>query len=294
MRWFKLLTIWLPRILLALLVFDVGYLVGIWPDWTRYKKDPIPASKFIEKYRKDVQGHPELPPLRWRPISINKLPEHLLRAVIVSEDARFYSHSGFDPDAFLDAMEYNLTKKRVVYGGSTISQQTVKNMFLSSSRDPFRKWHEIVLTFFMERHLSKRRILELYLNAAEFGKGIYGVEAAARHYWGVSAAELTQDQSLELASTLPAPTKHNPETKTAFFIHHKQKLAHHLDIDLSPIQETTSNDPEARNASIPLPVAGETSPASPAPVSQQETIAVPSSDAQHILDIPPTTTAGQN
>ncbi|MDH4276306.1 MAG: transglycosylase domain-containing protein, partial [Gammaproteobacteria bacterium] len=148
MRWLKKLLVWTPRILLALLVFDVGYLVGIWPDWNRYNKNPVPASKFIEKYRKDKQAHPEMPALRWQPISIRNVPDHLLRAVIVSEDSRFYSHSGFDPDAFLEAMEYNLAKKRVVYGASTISQQTVKNMFLSASRDPLRKWHELVLTFF--------------------------------------------------------------------------------------------------------------------------------------------------
>lgn len=263
MRWLKLTASWVPRIVLALLVFDVGYLVGIWPDWKRYNKNPVPESRFIEKYRKELPRHPEWPTLRWQPVPIRVLPDHVLRAVIVSEDSRFYSHSGFDPDAFLEAMEYNLAKKRVVYGASTISQQTVKNMFLSASRDPLRKWHETVLTFFMERHLSKRRILELYLNAAEFGQGIYGIDAAAHHYWGISASQLSLEQALELASTLPAPAKHNPATQTKFFVHHKQKLARHMDVDLTPLHESPATEPEARAPAVTPPSDASNAPAPP-------------------------------
>ena len=119
-------------------------------------------------------------------------------------------------------------KKRLVLGGSTISQQTVKNLFLDASRNPLRKWHELVLTVGMERALSKRRIVEIYLNIAEFGRGIYGVDAAARFYWGISASELTERQSIELAATLPSPIGHNPATRTRSFQNRVRKMQRYL------------------------------------------------------------------
>ena len=131
-------------------------------------------------------------------------------------------------DALQSAMEYNLSEKRFVYGGSTISQQTVKNIFLSSSKNPLRKWHELVLTIGMERNLTKKRILELYLNVAEFGRGIYGVDAAARHYWGIPASKLSARQAIQLAATLPAPVNHNPVTKTDFFNKRVEKISRYF------------------------------------------------------------------
>lgn len=148
----------------------------------------------------------------------------MTRALIVAEDANFYSHSGIDFEAFRAAMETNIEKGRFVYGGSTISQQTVKNLFLTSSRNPLRKWHEFILTIAMEQQLSKRRILELYLNIVEFGRGIYGVEAAARHYWGIPASRLSRHQAISLAASLPAPVSHNPSTRSRFFKRRVNKI----------------------------------------------------------------------
>ena len=207
---------WGGWLLLALLLMDLGYLVGIWPDWQRYADGPVLGSNFIRAYQHDRhrQGWPRL---RWNPVPLETIPRDLIGAVIVAEDARFYEHDGVDLDAFKEAMEYNLSKKRMIYGASTISQQTVKNLFLSPARDPLRKWHELVLTLGMERNLSKQRILEYYLNVAEFGRGIYGVDAAARHYWGVPVYRLGRRQAVELAATLPSPIKHNPATRTRAF-----------------------------------------------------------------------------
>jgi monofunctional biosynthetic peptidoglycan transglycosylase len=159
-----------------------------------------------------------------------------MRAVIVAEDANFWHHNGIDTEALKTAMEYNLSERKVVFGASTISQQTVKNLFLTSSRNPLRKWHELVLTFGMEQNVRKRRILEIYLNVAEFGRGIYGVEAASLHYWGVHASQLTPEQAAELAATLPAPVKNNPHTRTRFFIHHYRKILGYMNVagDASP------------------------------------------------------------
>src|SRR5258706_1785792 len=114
-------------------------------------------------------------------------------------------------------MTSNLAEGRMVVGASTISQQTVKNLYLNSARNPLRKWHELVLTWGLERNVSKRRILELYLNIAEFGPGVYGVQAAAQTYFGTSAAALTIEQAAKLVASLPAPERHNPATHTSYF-----------------------------------------------------------------------------
>ena len=216
------------RILVVVMLIDSGYLMGIWPQWKWYSHGPVPKSQFIENYERASLQDPTLPKLRWQPIELRELPTDLLRAVLVAEDARFYRHDGFDIESFKSAMEYNWQQKRFVYGASTLSQQTAKNLFLSPSRNPMRKWHEFVITYAMESNINKRRILELYLNVAEFGRGVYGVEAAARRYWGKSAQNLTRDQALELAATLPAPVNHNPRTQTGFFDRHKQKIKNNL------------------------------------------------------------------
>lgn len=208
---------WSYRILLLVIIMDISYLVVIWPDWELYKKGHIERSNFIRDYTYQQQRRDDWPNLLWKQISIDEISEHMVRVLIVAEDARFYSHAGIDLDALQAAMEYNLSEKRFVYGGSTISQQTVKNIFLSASKNPLRKWHELVLTFGMERNLSKKRILELYLNVAEFGRGIYGVEAAALHYWDIPSSRLSTNQAIELAATLPSPVKHNPLTRTSTF-----------------------------------------------------------------------------
>ena len=208
---------WILLAVLVLALADAVYLMTVWPDWAAYRQGPVPESNFMRSYRNAQAARPDWPPLRWRPVSIGDIPRHLIRAVIVAEDARFYAHEGVDLEALKEAMQTNLSQGRLAYGGSTISQQTVKNLFLSPSRDPLRKWHELVLTFAMERHLSKRRILELYLNVAEFGRGVYGVGAAAEHYWDVPVTRITARESIELAATLPSPVLNNPRSNTRAF-----------------------------------------------------------------------------
>ena len=215
---------WGSLLLLVLVVMDVGYLVGIWPQWELYREGPIQRSSFIRDYESERHRHPDWPKLRWNPVSIESIPQAMIRAVIAAEDSRFYEHDGVDLDAFKKAMEHNLSEKRMVYGASTISQQTVKNIFLTPSRNPLRKWHELCLTIGMERNLSKKRILEHYLNVAEFGRGIYGVDAAARYYWGISVNRLTSRQAIELAATLPSPVRNNPRTATKAFRQRVKKI----------------------------------------------------------------------
>ncbi|MBI3900444.1 MAG: monofunctional biosynthetic peptidoglycan transglycosylase [Gammaproteobacteria bacterium] len=215
---------WTFRILLIALIIDLFYLMVTWPDWKALASGPIPKSNFIRDYEERRTEDKKLPALRWRPVSLSQVPKHLQRAAIIAEDSRFYEHSGFDLIAFREAMDRNMDEGRFKFGASTISQQTVKNLFLSSSRTPLRKWHELVLTWGMEQNLSKHRILEIYLNIAEFGTGIYGVQAAAQTYYGTSASGLTVAQSAELIASLPGPRKHNPATRTRFFQRRSHKI----------------------------------------------------------------------
>ena len=181
--------------LLAFILIDAVYLISIWPDWDDYRQGQVQQLVHIAR-----------------------------KLFIVAEDANFYWHSGFDIDAFWSAMKHNFEIKRFAYGASTISQQTVKNLFFTPSRNPLRKWHELVLTMAMERQLPKRRILEIYLNIVEFGRGVYGVEAASRHYWGIPAAALSRNLAIQLAASLPAPVSHNPHSKTRFFERRVRKI----------------------------------------------------------------------
>ncbi len=214
---------WGTASLSLFLLVDSYYLSTIWPDWNKLSAGATPRSSFIVRYQ-SRQYRKQWPRLSWQPIPMEQMPKHMQRAVVVAEDSRFYWHAGFDFIAFKEAMDHNMTEGRFAFGGSTISQQTVKNLFLSPSRNPLRKWHELIMTWGMEKNLSKKRILELYLNIAEFDRGVYGVEAAARHYWGIPARLLSLTQAAELAATLPSPRKNNPRTRTKAFEHRVEKI----------------------------------------------------------------------
>ena len=139
----------------------------------------------------------------WVPYA--RISNHLKRAIIAAEDGKFLDHEGFDWEAIQKAHEKNQRLKRTVVGGSTISQQLAKNLFLSGERSFWRKGQEAVVTVMIETMMSKRRILEIYLNVIEWGNGVYGAEAASRHYFGVSAAQLGPEQAARLAAMVPSP-----------------------------------------------------------------------------------------
>ena len=213
---------WALRVFLILLIADFVYLAVIWPDWEKLAQGEIPKSSFMQLYveRQAERGWPKL---RWQPVPQANIPRHMLRAVLVAEDSRFYEHSGFDLIAIREALDYNLGRGELLIGASTISQQTAKNLYLSPSRNPLRKWHEMVLTWGLEHNLRKSRILELYLNVAEFGRGIYGVQAAAQAYYGVDVGALSLVQVAELAASLPSPVN-NPVTRTERFQRRAQRI----------------------------------------------------------------------
>jgi monofunctional biosynthetic peptidoglycan transglycosylase len=132
-----------------------------------------------------------------------------MKAIIIAEDDKFWSHEGFDFEAMQKAIEKDLKKKKFKAGGSTISQQLAKNLYLSPSKNPVRKIKEAILTWRLENNLSKRRIIEIYVNVAEWGDGIFGIEAAANRYFGKSAASLSAYEAARLAAVLPNPRRFN-------------------------------------------------------------------------------------
>ena len=203
-------------LLLAALGLLAAYVVWeavTWPDVAALAHAHPKTTAFIEAYRgwglfgprKEVQ---------WTWVPYSRISSNLKRAVIVAEDIRFYSHQGFDEAEIRTALQQAWEEKELPRGASTITQQVAKNLWLSGSYNPLRKVKEAILTHQLERSLPKRRILEIYLNVAEFGQGIYGAEAAARHYYGRSAAGLTARQAAELAASLPRPKAWHPGVKS--------------------------------------------------------------------------------
>jgi len=143
--------------------------------------------------------------LRYKWVPLKRISRNLQNAVIIAEDDQFRKHHGFVWDAIKEAAKRNWKRKSLYYGASTITQQLARNLFLSKSKNPFRKTKELLIALKLERELPKDRILELYLNVAEWGDGIFGAQAAARHYFGTSAAYLSKHQAAFLAAILPRP-----------------------------------------------------------------------------------------
>ena len=169
------------------------------------------STAFMERYLEKPGARARH---EWAPYQ--RISEHLKRAVVAAEDAKFLDHEGFDWEAIQGAMRKNEQRGKVVAGASTITQQLAKNLFLSGSRSWLRKAQEAAITWMMERTLSKRRILELYLNFAEWGEGICGAEAAARHHFGVPAASLGPEQAAWLAAILPSPRRYDRGRQTPY------------------------------------------------------------------------------
>jgi len=176
-----------------------------------------PASTaFMEARLQTLQQKDANAMLRRQWVDYERLSTNLKRAVVAAEDAKFMDHEGFDWDGIQKALEKNEKKGKVIAGGSTISQQLAKNLFLSGSRSWLRKGQEAVITWMLESTMSKRRIFELYLNVAEWGDGVFGAEAAARHYFGISAAQISPRQAAWLAAVLPAPQRYDRNRGSAW------------------------------------------------------------------------------
>jgi monofunctional biosynthetic peptidoglycan transglycosylase len=187
---------------IALVVVYQFWLFGHVVWWVWFNPS---TSAFMEERLELMQEKNPDAELRHKWVPYNRISIHLKRALIAAEDAKFLDHEGFDWEAIQKAYEKNIKKGKVVAGGSTISQQLAKNLFLSGSRTPWRKAQEALITLMIENVMSKQRIFEIYLNIIEWGNGVFGAEAAARYYFKTSAATLTAEQSARLAAMVPKP-----------------------------------------------------------------------------------------
>ncbi len=182
------------------------------------------TTSFMRARLATLQQKNEKATLKHQWLTYEKVSSNLKRAVVAAEDAKFVEHEGFDWAGIQKAIEKNEKRGKVVAGGSTISQQLAKNLFLSGSRSWIRKAQEAVITWMLESMMSKRRILELYLNVAEWGDGVFGAEAAARHYFGVPASQLSAAQSAWLAAILPAPQRYDRNRGSAWIARKSEVL----------------------------------------------------------------------
>ncbi|CAM8385737.1 monofunctional biosynthetic peptidoglycan transglycosylase [Candidatus Methylopumilus universalis] len=162
-------------------------------------------SAFMETRLEHLQEKDEKATLRHQWVNYNQISINIKQAVIAAEDAKFIDHEGFDWEGIEKAYEKNKRRKKIVAGGSTISQQLAKNLFLSNQRTPWRKAEETIITLMLETILSKQRILEIYLNVIEWGNNVYGIEAASLLYFSFHAKDLNSFQSAKLASMIPNP-----------------------------------------------------------------------------------------
>lgn len=222
----KKIFVWLLAIFL---LFQLQYILRIvW--FSTFEPSSTPYMR-VEEERLNKDGFAKL---QYQWVDYSKISPYMIKAVVAGEDAKFIEHSGVDWNAILKALNSNLIKDKRAPGGSTLTQQTVKNLFLSHDRSYLRKAEEIFLAKVVELLWSKKRILEVYLNIAEFGNGIFGVQAAARHYFKTNASALTRQQSVWLASILINPKKYQNRQITRHLKQRITRISHDLNLVTVP------------------------------------------------------------
>ncbi len=193
------------RILAALFVLMLCYQAWIAAHIAWWIEHNPATSAFMDDRLAIMQNKDPKARLQHKWIAYKNISDHLKRALIAAEDAKFVDHEGFDWDGIQKAYEKNMARGKIVAGGSTISQQLAKNLFLSTKRTPWRKAEETIITLMLEAMMDKQRIFDIYLNTIEWGNGVFGAEAAARHYYQISASQLTIEQAAKLAAMVPNP-----------------------------------------------------------------------------------------
>lgn len=203
----------LRRALLILLLALLGWLAWefiTFPNVAALATNPPKTTAFMEQRKKQLRAAGKDDTLEWTWVPYGRISPSLRRAVLVAEDDTFYEHEGVDMKGMREAFERNWKQKKLAAGGSTITQQLAKNLYLSPSRNPVRKIREYFIARALEKHLTKKRILEIYLNVVELGERVYGAEAGARHYFHKSARSLSANEAALLAGCLPNPRIMNP------------------------------------------------------------------------------------
>jgi monofunctional glycosyltransferase len=214
---------WFIPVVVFLLLPPVLYFI-LMPDVSRLRTENPRKTAFM-KYREEEsarKGRKYRISHVWAPLA--RVSPFLIKAVLIAEDDKFWQHEGFDYEAMEKALQKNIKSKKYRSGGSTVTQQLAKNLYLSPEKNLLRKLAEAIITWRMEKALSKRRILELYMNVIEWGEGIFGAEAASRHYFGKASSELTPEEAARLASVLPNPRKYNPAGNQKYVINRAEVI----------------------------------------------------------------------
>lgn len=211
----------LKKVFIASTLVIIGLFTSLlfYPNISKLKYENPQKTSFMKYREKEWLKEGKKYKIQQKWIKLSKVSPYLIKAVLISEDDKFWKHEGFDYDAIKKAIEKDIKAKKFKVGGSTISQQVTKNLYLSPSKNPIRKLIEFILTWRLERTLTKKRILEIYLNIAEWGdKGIFGIEMAAQHYYGKHAYDLNPEESARLAAVLPNPRIYNPLSNSKYVI----------------------------------------------------------------------------
>jgi monofunctional biosynthetic peptidoglycan transglycosylase len=201
------------RVALPLIVLFFGLMAVqfVYPDVAKLRRHNPKVTAMMEYREAEWKREGKHYRITQKWVPYHAVSPYLVKALLIGEDDKFWKHEGFDYQAMEKAVEKDIKAKKFKLGGSTITQQLAKNLYLSPSKNPVRKIREAIITWRLEKTLSKRRILELYLNTAEWGdKGIFGIEAAAEHYYGKHASDLSPEEAARLAAVLPNPLKFNP------------------------------------------------------------------------------------
>jgi monofunctional glycosyltransferase len=217
----------ISRALLAILAGGVGVAAFIYltlPDVRALRTSNPRTTAFIELRAREARARGEQPKRIQRWVDYSRVSSNLKRAVLVTEDSRFWRHEGIDFDELKESMEVNIERMEFARGGSTITQQLAKNLYLSPSKNPIRKVREFLIARRLEAELSKQRILELYLNLIEWGDGIYGAEAAARTYFHKSASDLSAAESALLAAAIANARVLSPAHPSARLLRRQQMV----------------------------------------------------------------------
>ncbi|MFT4170947.1 MAG: monofunctional biosynthetic peptidoglycan transglycosylase [Rhodocyclaceae bacterium] len=195
------------RVLIAVVLLFIAYQLWVFGHVLWWKWMPPAQTSFMSLRLSELRDKDANAQIKYQWVPYERISDNLKRAVVAAEDDRFVDHDGFDWEGIQNALEKNQRRGKPVAGGSTISQQLAKNLFLTPSRSYVRKAEEALITVMIETLWSKRRILEVYLNVVEWGNGIFGAEAAARRYYSIPAAQLSAQQAAHIAVMLPNPRK---------------------------------------------------------------------------------------
>ena len=220
-----------PRIALAAAAIGFAVLSQTWmtlPNVRVLAKTPPQSTAFMRMRDAQALSEGRTPRRQHRWVSYDRISPHLKRAVLVAEDAAFWQHQGLDYDEIVASIETNWAEGAFTRGASTITQQLAKNLYLSPSRNPYRKVRELFITRRLEAELSKRRIFELYLNLIEWGDGIWGAEVAARAYFGVPASDLDPPQAALMAGAIINPRVYNPAQPNARLLRRQEIILNRM------------------------------------------------------------------